>query len=205
MFWKSQCIEQSVSDELDVSLHQAFVHSNERNTETLGPELLLDRYSFLDQIENCAILRLDLDQCEQMTSKVCVESFISTVVNIKVSHYLLISSFEKVSPGIRPRFFNQKMAANAPEKKIPSTAAKAHSRSGKVASLSEIHFKAQSAFFLIDGTRYQIIRSLTSINSIKEELPVGSVLDVGIDQGRVHLSRKLGMRSRIPLSGHSPS
>ena len=36
-----------------------------------------------------------------------------------------MSSFEKVSPGIFPRFFSQKMAAKEPEKKIPSTAAKA--------------------------------------------------------------------------------
>ncbi len=32
-----------------------------------------------------------------------------------------------------PRFFIQKMAQNEPEKKIPSTAAKATSRSAKVA------------------------------------------------------------------------
>ena len=38
---------------------------------------------------------------------------------------LEINSLEKVRPGISPRFFNQKMAANEPEKKIPSTAAKA--------------------------------------------------------------------------------
>ena len=37
----------------------------------------------------------------------------------------LISSLLNVSPGMTPRFFNQKMEANDPEKKIPSTAAKA--------------------------------------------------------------------------------
>lgn len=36
-----------------------------------------------------------------------------------------MSSFEKVSPGMRPLFFSQKIAANDPEKKTPSTAAKA--------------------------------------------------------------------------------
>lgn len=36
-----------------------------------------------------------------------------------------MSSLEKVSPGIRPLFFSQKIAANEPEKKMPSTAAKA--------------------------------------------------------------------------------
>ena len=40
-----------------------------------------------------------------------------------------MSSLEKVSPGIRPLFFSQKMAAKDPEKKIPSTAAKATTRS----------------------------------------------------------------------------
>ena len=35
----------------------------------------------------------------------------------------LMSSLEKVRPGMRPRFFSQKMAANDPEKKMPSTQA----------------------------------------------------------------------------------
>ena len=39
----------------------------------------------------------------------------------------LINSFENVNPGIKPRFFNQKMAAKEPEKKMPSTQAKATS------------------------------------------------------------------------------
>ena len=34
---------------------------------------------------------------------------------------LLINSFENVSPGIRPLFFNQNIAQKLPEKKIPST------------------------------------------------------------------------------------
>lgn len=43
------------------------------------------------------------------------------------------------------------MEAKEPEKKIPSTAAKATNLSAKE-SLPEIHLKAQSAFFLIQGT-----------------------------------------------------
>lgn len=39
-----------------------------------------------------------------------------------------INSLEKVRPGMRPLLFNQKMAANEPEKKIPSTAANATRR-----------------------------------------------------------------------------
>ena len=51
---------------------------------------------------------------------------------------LEMSSLEKVSPGMRPRFFSQKMAANDPEKKMPSTHAKAMIRSAKAALLKEI-------------------------------------------------------------------
>lgn len=40
-----------------------------------------------------------------------------------------MSSLENVRPGIKPLFFNQKIAAKEPEKKIPSTAAKATTRS----------------------------------------------------------------------------
>ena len=38
---------------------------------------------------------------------------------------LEINSLEKLNPGINPLFFNQKIEQNEPEKKIPSTAAKA--------------------------------------------------------------------------------
>ena len=62
-----------------------------------------------------------------------------------------ISSFEKVSPGISPRFLSQKSAQNEPEKKMPSTTAKATRRSPKVAS-EPIHFSAHSAFALTHGT-----------------------------------------------------
>ncbi|MCL4166302.1 UNVERIFIED_CONTAM: hypothetical protein GTU68_032136, partial [Idotea baltica] len=58
---------------------------------------------------------------------------------------LEISSLEKVNPGINPLFFNQKIEQKLPEKKIPSTAAKAINLSAKF-PLS-IHFKAHSAFF----------------------------------------------------------
>ena len=40
-----------------------------------------------------------------------------------------MSSLEKVNPGINPRFLSQKIDAKDPEKKIPSTAAKAIIRS----------------------------------------------------------------------------
>lgn len=59
---------------------------------------------------------------------------------------------EKVNPGISPRFLSQKIDANDPEKKMPSTAAKAMSRSPNTAFGSEIQRNAQSAFFLMQGT-----------------------------------------------------
>jgi hypothetical protein len=44
------------------------------------------------------------------------------------------------------------MDAKAPEKKIPSTAAKATRREAKVEFLSVIHRRAQSAFLRMQGT-----------------------------------------------------
>lgn len=41
----------------------------------------------------------------------------------------LINSLEKVNPGIKLLFFNQKMEQKLPEKNIPSTAANATRRS----------------------------------------------------------------------------
>jgi hypothetical protein len=61
-----------------------------------------------------------------------------------------MSSFENVRPGIKPRFFIQKMEANDPEK-MPSTAVKATRRSAKVDFWSEIHRMAESALRLIHG------------------------------------------------------
>jgi len=48
-----------------------------------------------------------------------------------------------------PRFFKQKIEQNEPLKKIPSTAAKAIRRSAKLGE--SIHFRAQSAFFVMAG------------------------------------------------------
>lgn len=49
--------------------------------------------------------------------------------NLILTSSLLMSSLEKVSPGIKPLFFSQKIDAKEPEKKIPSTAANATTRS----------------------------------------------------------------------------
>jgi hypothetical protein len=63
---------------------------------------------------------------------------------------LLISSFEKHKPGMRPRFFIQKIAQKEPEKKIPSTQAKPTNLSAKVLS-APIHLNAHSALRATDG------------------------------------------------------
>ena len=57
----------------------------------------------------------------------------------------LISSLLKHSPGIKPRFFSQKMAQKEPEKNIPSTAANAIMRSAKLATVESHHFSAHFA------------------------------------------------------------
>mmetsp|Transcript_26167 Transcript_26167/g.66464 ORF Transcript_26167/g.66464 Transcript_26167/m.66464 type:complete len:213 (-) Transcript_26167:457-1095(-) len=63
----------------------------------------------------------------------------------------LMSSFEKVRPGMRPRFLSQKMAQNEPEKKMPSTHAKASRRCANGA-FDEIHLSAHAALACTAGT-----------------------------------------------------
>lgn len=75
-----------------------------------------------------------------------------------------ISSLEKVKPGMRPRFLSQKMEAKEPEKKMPSTAAKATKRSAKE-SLLEIHLKAQAAFLVMQGTESE--KKVKQVTSVK--------------------------------------
>jgi hypothetical protein len=62
-----------------------------------------------------------------------------------------MSSLENVRPGISSRFLSQNIAQKEPEKWMPSTQAKATSRSGKVV-LDPIHLCAHSAFFFTHGT-----------------------------------------------------
>ena len=64
----------------------------------------------------------------------------------------LISSLLKQSPGIIPRFFNQKMAQKEPEKNMPSTAANAIMRSAKLAAAESHHLSAHCAFRWTQGT-----------------------------------------------------
>jgi hypothetical protein len=62
-----------------------------------------------------------------------------------------------------PRFLSQNIEAKLPEKKIPSTAAKATRRSPKVALSSAIQANAQSAFFFTHG----IVSMALNKNSLK--------------------------------------
>jgi len=64
----------------------------------------------------------------------------------------LIISLLKHKPGIRPRFFSQKIAQKEPEKKMPSTAANAIMRSAKLADVASHHLRAHCAFRLTHGT-----------------------------------------------------
>lgn len=91
--------------------------------KTLKPKNIL--ISSLDSKTNSDLIPVAM-QCIPATSA----SKFGT--NTGLSHFtssLLMSSLEKVRPGIRPLFFSQKIAAKEPEKKIPSTAAKATTRS----------------------------------------------------------------------------
>jgi hypothetical protein len=96
-----------------------------------------------------------------------------------------MSSFEKVRPGMRPRFLSQKMAAKDPEKNIPSTQAKARILVAKLAFWFSIHLIVQSAFLVMQGTRVNMING-TSLNSLEQKGTFLGVFDVGIDEDRVH-------------------
>ncbi len=64
----------------------------------------------------------------------------------------LISSLLKQSPGIRPRFFNQKMAQKEPEKNMPSPAANVIMRLAKLAEVKSHHLSTHCAFRWTRGT-----------------------------------------------------
>jgi len=64
----------------------------------------------------------------------------------------LISSLLKQSPGIRPRFFNQKMAQKEPKKNMPSTVANAIMHSAKLAAAVSHHLSAHCVFCWTHGT-----------------------------------------------------
>ena len=63
-----------------------------------------------------------------------------------------MSSLEKHNPGMTPRCFNQKIAANEDEKNMPSTAAKVIKRTPNDSDLLSIHRNAHLALLAIHGT-----------------------------------------------------
>ncbi|KAJ4838164.1 hypothetical protein Tsubulata_029901 [Turnera subulata] len=71
------------------------------------------------------------------------------------------------------------IAQKLPEKKIPSTQAKARRRSAKDAEPS-IQRRAHSAFFLTQGT-------VSTLDGVEEAVLLGGVLDVGLQEEAIHL------------------
>lgn len=88
------------------------------------------------------------------------------------------------------------MEAKEPEKKIPSTAAKATRRCANVEFLSWIHLMAHSAFLRIQGTEEDIsflhwcvleVPSLTGVNCVEKIGALLLLFDVGVNEKRVCL------------------
>jgi hypothetical protein len=114
----------------------------------------------------------------------------------------LINSLLNVRPRIMPRSRSQKMDANEPLKKMPSTQANATKRSANVV-VSFIQCRAQSAFFLTNGSVDMPLKSRslfhrhsrTIVNFIRNlfhsfsmfilnmsKLPFLRIIDIRIDQ-----------------------
>jgi hypothetical protein len=85
----------------------------------------------------------------------------------------LTSLLENIKPGIKPRFFIQKIEANNPEKKIPSTAAKATWRLVKVDFWSEIHRMGYSNL---------AVDAWDCVDNIEGVLTTSGVLDVCVSE-----------------------
>lgn len=125
---------------------------------------MFDLDGFTDDAFDGFGMRATFEVREEEAGEIGVESFVSgnELVLVKSDESKSVTGqadyertgqhTEKVNPGMRPRFLSQKMEAKDPEKKIPSTAAKATRRSPKTEASSEIHLSAQSAFFLMQGT-----------------------------------------------------
>ena len=85
------------------------------------------------------------------------------------------------------------MEAKEPLKKMPSTAAKATRRCAKVEFWSAIHFRAQSAFFRMQGTAEPVSqgntrverlasRRLTGVNGVEKVCTLLLLFDVCVDE-----------------------
>ena len=127
--------QETVGNELNVLRHQVSVHADEVHGQRLGDEFNLNINGFCDDTADDVLTSTTKELVVEQTGEVAVEPFVREM-----------SSLEKVKPGIKPRFLSQKMAQNEPEKKMPSTAAKATKRSAKEPRLRESHLRAQSPF-----------------------------------------------------------
>ena len=87
------------------------------------------------------------------------------------------SSTGNVRPGMRPCFFNQNMEAKEPEKKTPSTAAKAIKRPAKVERWSGVHLRAQSA----------LRNARDGVHGVEKVFALRRNLWIGVDQERIGL------------------
>jgi hypothetical protein len=98
------------------------------------------------------------------------------------------------------------MEAKEPEKKIPSTAAKAIRRSAKE-PLLEIHLKAQAAFLVMQGTEKKEVKQVTSayLNNTYRliDCPTqGSLLGVIFAKAGRYVVRKC---ARVHVRQHFPT
>lgn len=76
-FVVTQSEEETISNELDVLLHESGVHSQESTWKSLGQKFLLDFYSFGDDILNGLLGWAMLKMGEEEACKVSVKAFIT--------------------------------------------------------------------------------------------------------------------------------
>ncbi|KAI5993203.1 hypothetical protein EDD15DRAFT_2439179 [Pisolithus albus] len=88
----------------------------------------------------------------------------------------IMSSFENVRPGMSPRFLNQKMKANDPEKKMPSTAAKPRVALRNVERSSLIRGPL--------GFPLNVARN--GFDGVEEVFALSGVLNIRVDEQRVN-------------------
>lgn len=195
--------EQPIGDELDVLAHQGGVHADQGDRERIREELFLDVDRLGDDLTDPMRRRSALEVREEQAGKVGVEALVARdelVLGEGIGRQQQISSAksrehtENVKPGMRPRFLSQKMEANEPEKKMPSTAAKATRRSAKTARGSLIHFSAHSALRVMHGTagntgplvtdrdKGRLDWERTRIDGVEEICPFGRIPHVAFDQ-----------------------
>ena len=110
-----------VGAKLDVVAHHSGVDSNQSNSISIATALLM-----ISTIRDSGSRLISFEYKRHAKSQWSPSSW-------------LISSLLKHRPGIKPRFFSQKIAQKEPEKKTPSTAANAIMSSAKLAEVASHH------------------------------------------------------------------